>query len=67
MRILNFDQFNDEIGLAATLSFKFGPGWSIVRKRGHPRLLEFGDNVEPEIPSELHSLHKSCQGSEIME
>lgn len=36
MRILNFDQFNDEIGLAATLSFKFGPGWSIVRKRGHP-------------------------------
>lgn len=38
MRILNFDQFNDEIelGSSATLSFEFGPGWSILRKRGDP-------------------------------
>lgn len=38
MRILNFDQFNDEIelGSSATLSFEFVPGWSIVRKPGHP-------------------------------
>lgn len=38
MRILTFNQFNDEIelGSSATLSFEFGPGRAVLRKRGRP-------------------------------